>query len=210
MRKEAFYTRLPFIILFIAIVVAFIATVFVSNTMKTEIIAEPSNIEETIYDDYPILPVMKENYYIGYPYVDAGVSIGKKYYDFQGEEKNQEEALIVQENKYYQNTGIDYVKEDVFDVVSVMDGTVTMVKEDDLVGKTIQIEHKNGLISIYQSLGEIKVQKGEPVSQGQMIGKSGINEMDKELGNHLHFEIYENGNAMNPDLYINKEYKKEN
>ena len=76
--------------------------------------------------------------------------------------------------------------------------------------KEIKIEHKNGLISIYQSLSDVYVKKGDPVSRGQLIGKSGTNELDKDLGNHLHFEIIENGNNVNPNNYLNKEYKKEN
>ena len=60
-------------------------------------------------------------------------------------------------------------------------------------------------MSIYQSLSEINVKKGDIVSQGQILGKSGKNELDKELGNHLHFEMYVGGQTVDPLLYLNKD-----
>ena len=43
------------------------------------------------------------------------------------------------------------------------------------------------------------------ITQGQVIGKSGTNELDKDMGNHLHFELYVNGQVVDPALYLNKE-----
>lgn len=205
MRKE-----LPIIVFVFLIVSALSAIILVSNHLADEIVVESPTIVDHIEDDEEIYPVMNENNYIAYPYVDSLVSIGTNYYDYQADEQEQEKAIIKQEDTYYQNTGIDFVKENIFDVVAISDGTVTLIKEDDLVGKTVEIEHTNGLVSIYQSLSEISVKKGDTVYQGQTIGKSGTNELDKEIGNHLHFEIYENGSSKNPTLYLNKEYKKEN
>ncbi len=156
------------------------------------------------------IPVINENNYIMTPYRDQSVTIGKSYYDYKGEDEQQQNSLILYDNTYYQNTGIDYIGENVFDVLAVMDGTVIQVKDEENMGKEIKIEHKNGLITIYQSLSEIDVKKDDMVKQGQVIGKSGTNELDKDLGNHLHFEIYENGKNVNPEKYLNKEYKKEN
>ena len=77
-------------------------------------------------------------------------------------------------------------------------------------GKTVEIKHENGLISIYQSLKEVNVKKNDIVTKGQVIGMSGTNEMEKDLGNHLHLEIYENGQANNPENYLGKTYEKKN
>ena len=104
-----------------------------------------------------------------------------------------------------QNSGTDFVSENVFDVVAVLDGSVTDVKEDDTLGKVVEIKHDNGYISIYQSLSEVSVKKGDMITQGQVIGKSGTNELDKDMGNHLHFELYVNGQVVDPALYLNKE-----
>ena len=141
------------------------------------------------------------------PYTDTTVTIGKNYYDYKADSKTQEKSIIYHDNTYLQNSGTDFVSENVFDVVAVLDGSVTDVKEDETLGKVVEIKHENGYISIYQSLSEVSVKKGDVVTQGQVIGKSGTNELDKDMGNHLHFELYVNGQVVNPTLYLNKEIK---
>lgn len=158
--------------------------------------------EETISDSLPVINTTNK---MINPYTDKNVKIGKTYYDYKGEEKNQENSITVHDNTYMQNTGIDFISNQIFDVVSVQDGTVINVKEDNLLGKVVEIKHESGLISSYQSLSEISVKKGETITQGQIIGKSGTNELDKESGNHLHFEIYKDGTSVNPENYLNKE-----
>ena len=156
--------------------------------------------EETISDSLPVINTTNK---MINPYTDKNVKIGKTYYDYKGEEKNQENSITVHDNTYMQNTGIDFISDQIFDVVSVQDGTVINVKEDNLLGKVVEIKHESGLISSYQSLSEISVKKGETITQGQIIGKSGTNELDKESGNHLHFEIYKDGTSVNPENYLN-------
>ena len=171
---------------------------------------EDDYITNEVMDDTK--PVVNVTPKIINPYLDQGVTIGKNYYDYKGEEKEQENSILKHDNTYIQNSGIDYVSENKFDVIAILDGTVTDIKDDDTLGKCIEIKHDNDLISTYQSLSEIKVKKGDIITQGQVLGTSGENELDKDLGNHLHFEMYENGGNVNPNNYLNKEIpsKKEN
>lgn len=139
------------------------------------------------------------------PYTDQSVTIGKNYYNYKAEAEDQEKSIIYHENTYIQNSGVDFIYDKTFDVVAVLDGEVTNIKEDEVLGKIVEISHDNKYVSIYQSLSEINVKKGDIVSQGQMLGKSGKNELDKELGNHLHFEMYVGGQTVDPLLYLNKD-----
>lgn len=143
-----------------------------------------------------------------YPYTDQAVTIGKNFYDYKGSSEEQENSIIFHENTYIQNSGVDFVHEQQFTVISILDGTVTNVKEDELLGKTIEITHDNDYVSVYQSLSEINVKKGDNITQGQILGKSGTNKLDQELGNHLHFELYIGGQIVNPTLYLDKEVLK--
>ena len=102
------------------------------------------------------------------------------------------------------NSGIDYVLPEKFDVLSILDGEVIEVKEEELLGKSITIRHDTDLISVYQGLSEITVEKNEHVSIGQIIGKSGTNELNKNLGNHLHFELMYKGQTVDPEDYYDK------
>lgn len=139
------------------------------------------------------------------PYTDQSVTIGKNYYNYKAEAEDQEKSIIYHENTYIQNSGVDFIYDKTFDVVAVLDGEVTNIKEDEVLGKIVEISHENKYVSIYQSLSEINVKKGDIVSQGQKLGKSGKNELDKELGNHLHFEMYVGGQNVDPLLYLNKD-----
>ena len=59
--------------------------------------------------------------------------------------------------------------------------------------------------AFYQSLKDIKVKKDQVISQGQVLGTATTNELDKDLGNHLHFELLVSGQNVNPEIYLDKE-----
>ena len=151
------------------------------------------------------IPVVSTASVIERPYLDNSVKLVKSFYDYMADESSQENAIIMYDNTYMQNSGVDYANEDVFDVVSILDGSVISVKEDNLLGITVEIRHSNDLISVYQSLSDVIVKEGDELLQGQIIAKSGLSNIDKELGNHLHFELYYKGTIVNPEEYYNKD-----
>ena len=186
-----------------------VSVMFGTAMLRSNLQKDTSEDELTSYVTSTVLeeeqPVIKESTMMINPYTDTTVSIGKNYYDYKADAETQEKSIVYHDNTYMQNSGTDFVGEKVFDVVAVLDGSVTDVKEDETLGKVVEIKHENGYISIYQSLSEVSVKKGDMVTQGQVIGKSGTNELDKDMGNHLHFELYVNGTVVNPTLYLNKE-----
>lgn len=203
-KKKVKLKVIPFLVILLVLVPILTVALITKNALTKEPVAQdPEHItEEVINDSVPVVNTTKS---IINPYTDPSVTVGKNYYDYQGEEETQKKSITVHDNTYMQNTGIDYIAENTFEVVSILEGTVITVKDDETLGKTIEIKHDNDLISTYQSLSEITVKKGDIVTQGQVIGKSGTNELDKDLGNHLHFEIYDNGQSANPNNYLNKE-----
>ena len=98
----------------------------------------------TIAED--IVPVVSEKKTIIRPYTDQDVKIVQNFYDYKGEKQNQENSLIFYENTYLQNSGVDYGKGSTFDVVAILEGTVIKVKQDDILGKIVEIRHSNDLI----------------------------------------------------------------
>lgn len=159
-------------------------------------------VSDTVIEDD--VPVVSTKEILIRPYTDASVTIKKDYYDYKATSEKQENAIIFYQNTYIQNSGVAYASNNVFDVVAVLDGTVNDVKEDELLGKIIEIKHDNNVISVYQSLSEVKVKKGDTVTQGMVIGKSGTSNISKDLGNHLHFELIINGSNVNPESYYDK------
>ena len=192
-------------LMIIAITGIIFGTAMLSNSLKNkDTYEEPTSyVNDTILEEDQA--VINETTKMINPYADTTVTIGKNYYDYKADAKTQEKSIIYHDNTYLQNSGTDFISQNTFDVVAVLDGSVTDVKEDETLGKVVEIKHDNGYVSIYQSLSEVSVKKGDIITQGQVIGKSGTNELDKDIGNHLHFELYVNGQVVDPTLYLNKE-----
>lgn len=195
----------PFVLpsLYVLVFVAITTTVLLTS-LNTKVPKE----EEITYVSGGIInqdmPVINMETKIIYPYNAENVQIGKYFYDYQAEQSKQEQSIVYHENTYMQNSGIDFVLDTGFDVISILDGTVLSVKEDELLGKIIEIQHENDFISVYQSLSEVSVKKDDIVKQGQVIGKTGENELDATLKNHLHFELFHKGQVVNPENYFEK------
>ena len=152
-------------------------------------------------------PVVNTEETIIKPFTDTDVKEVKSYYDYKGDESSQENSIILYNNKYMQNTGIAYggkSADESFDVVSILNGKVIEVKEDKLLGNIVQIKHDNDVISVYQSLSDVTVKKGDDVKRGQVIAKSGTCNISTDLGNHLLFELIVKGSIVNPDDYYDK------
>ena len=164
-------------------------------------------VSETIFED--VEPVINSDVIITRPYTDPDVTVVKDYYDYKADSAKQESSLILYENTYLQNSGVSFGGKENFDVTAILDGTVSSVDEDELLGKIVEVKHDNNLISVYQSLSTVDVKKGDTVKQGQVLGKSGTSNVEKDLGDHLHFELIDNGQTVNPNEYFDQKVKSE-
>ncbi len=87
-------------------------------------------------------------------------------------------------------------------VYAVLDGTVISSGWNDESGYTIQIQHSNDIISIYKHNQKLLRKVGDKVTAGEpiaVVGNTGI----LTTGDHLHFELWYRGEAVNPTEYIN-------
>ena len=136
--------------------------------------------------------------------VGENIDIVRYYYDKDDSIDKKEKSIVYYEGTYMPNTGIDYANKDTFDVVSIFDGTVVDVLDDELLGKTVKIRHNSELISVYQGIDNIEVKTGDTIFQNQKIATSGTSKINKDLGESLHFEIYKNGVTINPQNCFNQ------
>jgi murein DD-endopeptidase MepM/ murein hydrolase activator NlpD len=79
-------------------------------------------------------------------------------------------------------------------------GQVLAVGEYFFNGKTIFVDHGNGLITLYCHLSQIDVQAGDTVSKGAPLGLSGMT--GRATGPHLHWSVVLNGVMVDPELFI--------
>jgi stage II sporulation protein Q len=160
-------------------------------------------VGKLIFDD--TVPVVNtESQIIMRPYSIPTIEIIKNYYDYKAEASNQEDSLIFIDGTYLQNTGIVYGADEQFDVVSVLPGTVIEVKEDELLGKVIEIQHSNNIISVYECLDTTSVNEGDHINQGQTIAKTGATKITADAKYNLLFELVINGQTVNPTNYYDK------
>jgi stage II sporulation protein Q len=89
-------------------------------------------------------------------------------------------------------------------VVAALSGKVTAVDQNPVVGNLVEITHSNGLVTVYQSLSDVIVAKNADVKKGDVIAKAGRNELEKQEGIHLHFEVRQgaDGPALNPETLL--------
>ena len=160
-------------------------------------------VNKTIFENN--IPVVATKEIIIRPYTDNTVKIVTNYYNQKDDEQTQQQSLIYFENTYLPSTGINYQTDYDFDVVSILDGVVITVKEDQTLGRIVEIKHKDNIISTYQSLSEILVKEGDEVKQGTIIGKSGTSNIQPNLGSHLHFELTIDSHTVDPEEYYDKE-----
>jgi murein DD-endopeptidase MepM/ murein hydrolase activator NlpD len=80
-------------------------------------------------------------------------------------------------------------------------GGIVLASDDYFFnGKTVFVDHGNGLISMYCHLERIDVQPGEAVSKGQRLGLSGMT--GRATGPHLHWSVILNGALVDPQLFV--------
>ncbi|MEZ5316942.1 MAG: peptidoglycan DD-metalloendopeptidase family protein [Vicinamibacterales bacterium] len=96
--------------------------------------------------------------------------------------------------------GLDIALAEGTDVPAARPGTVTFAGEMSGYGRTVVIEHDGGASTRYAHLSQINVKVGDVVEQGQVIAKSGST--GRVTGPHLHFEVLEGGQAVDPSEFL--------
>ena len=102
------------------------------------------------------------------------------------------------------HSGVDIAAVKGSEVRAVDSGIVKRVYDDDMLGTTVVIEHKNGLITVYSGLKkETAVKEGDTVAPRDLVGYIGdtaISECAEE--SHLHFEVWKDEKPVDPKIYI--------
>lgn len=100
--------------------------------------------------------------------------------------------------------GIDIKAEKASTVVASEAGTVKSIKNDPRYGLSITIEHDDGYRTVYSSLLSSEfVNEGDTVEKGQTIGTVGESaSFEVSEAPHLHFEVYKDGNSVNPTTLL--------
>ena len=96
--------------------------------------------------------------------------------------------------------GIDIADAYGTDVVATGDGLVIEAEPDAGYGRSILIDHGDGITTRYAHLSRIFVVVGEQVKQGEIIGAIGMS--GRTTGPHLHYEVRVHGTPVNPGKFL--------
>lgn len=97
--------------------------------------------------------------------------------------------------------GVDIAAASKESVLATLDGTVMYAGYDPNQGNVIQLQHKNGFVSVYKHNELLLKDPGEQVVAGEAIALVG-NTGKLSTGPHLHFELWYNGKPVNPEDFI--------
>jgi len=96
--------------------------------------------------------------------------------------------------------GLDFAGKYGNAVIAVGDGVVSWSGDRYGFGNLVEIKHGNGYVTRYAHNQENLVAVGDQVSQGQTIALMGST--GRSTGPHVHFEVWRNGQAVDPAKYI--------
>ena len=191
--------------------ILFISISFLGSALQNQINYE-DDLSVSALEDEEVTPVIKNEEevttdQIVKPFTSSSVSVSKSYYNEDDDETTQQNSLVYYEQTYLQNSGILYSANETFDIVSAYNGTVSNIREDEMLGTVIEITHNPNLKTVYYSLSEVSVAKDDVVTSGQIIGKSGDNILEDTNENCLLFEVYYNGNTIDPEEFYTMNIK---
>jgi murein DD-endopeptidase MepM/ murein hydrolase activator NlpD len=97
--------------------------------------------------------------------------------------------------------GVDVVAKDNEPIKAVAEGTVVFSGWTQDFGYTLIIQHKAGILSVYKHNSVLLEKVGNYVAAGDVIAIIG-NTGELTSGPHLHFELWYNGNPVNPEEFV--------
>lgn len=100
-----------------------------------------------------------------------------------------------------QHNGIDLMAAVGTEVVATASGRVSTVERKERgFGNRVVISHQGGIETVYAHLSEVRVQKGQTVRKGQVIGLVGTT--GRSFAPHLHYEVLNGGKPQEPVHYF--------
>ena len=98
------------------------------------------------------------------------------------------------------HSGLDFGGGMMTPIHATAQGVVSFTGSRSGYGNTIEIDHGSGFKTRYAHLSTIAVSPGQRVAIGQRIG--GMGSTGRSTGPHLHYEVWVNGRAQNPDRFV--------
>lgn len=103
------------------------------------------------------------------------------------------------------HNGIDIAAPKGRAIRTMQPGKVLVAEQFNLNGGTVIVDHGRGLTTAYLHMSDIGVKVGQMLKPSEVIGKVGST--GHSSGPHLHFGVYINGTAVNPETWLKPSHK---
>ena len=185
-------------LLLIIFCVVAITTVVLVSTLSAGDPDNPTTVIPDPDDETPKTEIVKV--YYGSPL--SYTSVGMEYTDGK-------DILFVFNstlNTWKTHNALDLIAAEGTTVTSMFDGTVTKVEETYGMGNSVTVDHGDGVVATYSSLGSVDVVKGQTLAKGDKIGTVGTTaSYEFSDGPHLHLEVYKDNKHVDPMPYVKGE-----
>lgn len=221
-KKEGFYVILFVCLCAVATVAAITAgrnnskntdknddVAIVEQTNKENVVNKPENpgnalqVKEELGD----VPVVENNGETAPVSNSSNMTFENPVIGTLGRAYAEDPVLFKTTNTYKTHLAMDIKAEEGAAVSAVGAGVVKKVGVDT-EGNYVEIDHQNGLTTIYGNLqDQVAVKEGDAVTAGQQIGTIGntTNLAYEEYGTYLHFQVMKDGVAVDPAKYVTYE-----
>jgi murein DD-endopeptidase MepM/ murein hydrolase activator NlpD len=98
------------------------------------------------------------------------------------------------------HSGLDFSGGRMTPIHATAPGVVSFTGVRSGYGNTVEIDHGRGFKTRYAHMAAISVSVGQQVAVGQRLG--GMGSTGRSTGTHLHYEVWVNGRAQNPDRFV--------
>lgn len=192
LKKNIHYILMILCVIAIGVVVTVVAVLNTTKTNDVDVIKpnEPT-IEVPKEDETPV--VIEKKFALIMP-VEGGVQ-GRIFSDT---------ALSYNPtlSRYDAHLAVDIVGSEGANVYAGFDGTVTSVTNDAYYGGTVTIDYGKGYVATFKLLNDVKVSKGDKVTEKTVIGSIGKFQFECKQDAHLHYELTQNNKLVDPMQYV--------
>lgn len=176
-----------------------------TNKVEDELSSQTATTASQDEPEEAVPAAAKQDEVMHWPVADtSAIHVVTPFYSEAASAEDKAAAMMQYGDSYTPSVGISIARKDgqAFDVLAAKSGTVTRIETLPMLGNVVEVTHANKQKTVYDSLDTVSVKLDDKVTQGTVLGQAGRNELEKQHGVHVHFEVFNNDSPVNPTALL--------